>query len=168
MGKVYTVHSGRKTEVRDYSYQYLGYYLIDGLDQEYVFSDFKRAVSFCEENGLDPNKDIQTNSPEVYTRCKEIALRNLKELDITKNLLQTLFDQARDECDRMDKEIKALEERLKTERSLYCQVELDVQKENRIRQTGVVHGIYEAMKALEKQREPYWKITYNCPGWRKR
>ena len=159
---------GRKIPVRDNSYQYCGYYLIDHNSHEYLFHDWRKAISFCEENELDPNTVIQTNSPEIFVRCKELALSRLKELDIAKDLLQKKFYEAIAESEKMSKTITELEERLRKERSLHTQVEVDLQKEYRIRQSGVVHGLYEAMKALDTQRDPYWKIVYNVQSWRKR
>ena len=166
MDKVYTVHSGKKIEVRDYNPQYLGYYLIEVDLHEYVFYAFRSAIRFCEHKGLDPNKVIQTNSPEIYARCKDIARSRLKELDITYEILSKEFYKAIADADKLSEEITTLEDKLKKERSLFNQVELDVKKEYRLRQTGVVHGIHEALKAVDKQRDPYFKIVYNVSSWR--
>lgn len=168
MSKIYTVHSGKKVEVRDYSYQYLGYYLIDLNGIESVFNDFKKAVEFCEGAGLDPNKDIQTDSPEVFERCKKLALGKLNELTITKDVLTAMFYAAIDESNRLDAEIKKYETVLNEKRDLVAHCECEVLRENRLRQTGVVHGIHDAIKAVDVQMEPYWKIVYCVNTWRKR
>ena len=163
-----TIHAGRRIPVKDNSIQYLGYYLIEWGGYEYVFHDFNRAVAFCWKQGIDPNKVIQTNSPEIYVRCKELAKSRLNELDRTKELLQKAFYDAIAEADKLDADVKRLEEAQEQKRDLLTHVECEVKKEYRIRQSGVVHGVHTAMKALDAQRDPYFSIVWNVNSWRKR
>ena len=91
----------------------------------------------------------------------------LGELDHTKAALHDLFEKACEESNRLGKKIERCEEILSKERNIGAQVDLEMAKEACIRQGGVVHGIYESMKAVEAQREAYWDVVYRVTKWEK-
>jgi len=158
---------GEKIYMRDNSIQYLGYYLIEYEAYDYVFHKFDKAMAFCWEHSLDPNKVIQTNSPEILRRCKELSLMRLGELDHTKAALQALFEKACEDSHRLGEKIDRCEDILSKERNIGAQVDLEMAKEACTKQGGVVHGIYLSMQAVDAQREAYWDVVYRVTKWEK-
>ena len=158
---------GEKIYMRDNSIQYLGYYLIEYELYEYVFHKFSTAIGFCWSRGLDPNKVIQTNSYEVFRKCKDISHRRLEEITHTKENISKIWEEALAESKRLGEQIRKYEEILNEKRDLGAQVDLDMTREKAITQAGVVHGIYECIKAIDVERENYWRIVYCVNKWSK-
>lgn len=155
---------------RDNTVQYLGYYLVEFEGYEYIFHRYDSAMHFCWEHDLDPNKEMQTNSPEVFDKCKKLAVERLRDLDILKESIKKLFE---DSCAK-NRELAKVRDKCESKksmasgRSIMDQVDYELAQEAVIKQVGKVDGVYEAMHLIDMQRDEYFGIVYNCTKWGKK
>lgn len=153
---------------RDNTVQYLGYYLVEFEGYEYVFHRYNKAMEFCWEHDLDPNKELKTNDSDVYKRCKDLAIQRLRDLDIIKGYVQKLFKATCDKSHELAENRDSIELKFGKSRSLIAQVDYELAQEAVLKQGGKVDGVYESMLLIDNMREEYFGVVYMADRWSKK
>ena len=155
---------------RDNTVQYLGYFLVEFEGYEYIFHKYSTAMSFCWEHDLDPNKALQTNSPEIWKKCKDLAKQRMIDIDVYRNSLKAFFQKSCSKTHSLAEQRDQYEENYKKgiARSIMDQVNYELAQEAVIKQIGVGDGAYECMHILDTYYDEYFGIVYMCDKWSKK
>lgn len=115
-----------------------GYALINGI----VFGSIYDAEAYCTRENLDVNTWIEADSPEVLSRCQQIAKITLPGLRLLKDNCSILF---RSLCAMSEKKATARDEAEKTH-----ELGWEVHNDWVIRAGGKVSGCYDCMELVSE------------------
>jgi len=126
----------------------IGYFLVNRR----VFSSLRKAEQYCDNNNLDVDECIRSESPDVLKEAKEICLDVLPLLRDIKESIQEEYDKQREVYHKAVDEFKESE----TKRDL-----LRGYKEQQMREAlGELRGISKVIEIIDEQIQNHEKVRY--------